>query len=145
MPTNAQILNSTLSLTIHWHYYINLLHIILRESYTKHANVKHIWIIKLINPSDAELNPICHLLALLGAHHILHVSRIRIKHLLIKNCGYHKFLIRCAEFLRNKVFIHFTIHLCFIYMLSWCNIPEDELKTSKHVVVLVGCICKCIF
>jgi hypothetical protein len=24
----------------------------------------------------AELNPICHLLALLGAHHILHVSRI---------------------------------------------------------------------
>jgi hypothetical protein len=24
------------------------------------------------------LNPICHLLALLGAHHILHVSRIRV-------------------------------------------------------------------
>jgi hypothetical protein len=32
-----------------------------------------------INPSNAELNPICHLLALLGAHHILHVSRIRVK------------------------------------------------------------------
>jgi len=31
-----------------------------------------------INPSNAELNPICHLLALLGAHHILHVSRIRV-------------------------------------------------------------------
>ena len=31
------------------------------------------------NPSNAELNPICHLLALLGAHHILHVSRIRVK------------------------------------------------------------------
>jgi len=30
------------------------------------------------NPLNAELNPICHLLALLGAHHILHVSRIRI-------------------------------------------------------------------
>jgi len=27
---------------------------------------------------NAELNPICHLLALLGAHHILHVSRIRV-------------------------------------------------------------------
>jgi hypothetical protein len=27
----------------------------------------------------AELNPICHFLALLGAHHILHVSRIRVK------------------------------------------------------------------
>jgi len=31
-------------------------------------------------PLAAELNPICHLLALLGAHHILHVSRIRVKH-----------------------------------------------------------------
>jgi len=33
---------------------------------------------KTINPLNAELNPICHLLALLGAHHILHVSRIRV-------------------------------------------------------------------
>jgi hypothetical protein len=32
-----------------------------------------------INPLNTELNPICHLLALLGAHHILHVSGIRIK------------------------------------------------------------------
>jgi hypothetical protein len=32
-----------------------------------------------INPLNAELNPICHLLALLGAHHIVHVSRIRVK------------------------------------------------------------------
>ena len=31
-----------------------------------------------LNPSNAELNPICHLLALLGAHHILHVNRIRV-------------------------------------------------------------------
>ena len=27
------------------------------------------------NTLNAELNPICHLLALFGAHHILHVSR----------------------------------------------------------------------
>ena len=33
----------------------------------------------LFNPLNAELNPICHLLALLGPHHILHVSRIRVK------------------------------------------------------------------
>jgi len=31
-----------------------------------------------INPLNAEINPICHLLVLLGAHHILHVSRIRV-------------------------------------------------------------------
>jgi hypothetical protein len=34
----------------------------------------------LINPLNAELNPTCHLLALLGAHSILHISRIRVKH-----------------------------------------------------------------
>ena len=33
------------------------------------------------NPLNAELNPICHLLTLVGAHHTLHVSRIRV------NCG----------------------------------------------------------
>jgi hypothetical protein len=32
-----------------------------------------------LSPLNAGLNPICHLLALLGAHHILHVSRIRVK------------------------------------------------------------------
>ena len=31
------------------------------------------------NPLNPELNPICYLLALLGAHHFLHVSRIRFK------------------------------------------------------------------
>jgi len=37
-----------------------------------------------INPLNAELNPICYLLALLGAHHFLHVSRIRIKSLTLR-------------------------------------------------------------
>jgi hypothetical protein len=32
-----------------------------------------------LNPLKAKLNPICHLLALLGAHSIFHVSRIRVK------------------------------------------------------------------
>ena len=38
-------------------------------------------IFNMINPLNPELNPICHLLALLGAHHFLHVSRIRVKSL----------------------------------------------------------------
>jgi len=32
------------------------------------------------NPLSAELNPICHLLLLLGAHHIFHVSGLRVKY-----------------------------------------------------------------
>jgi hypothetical protein len=40
-----------------------------------------------INPLNAELNPICHLLALLGAHHILHVSRIRVNFIRLMGKG----------------------------------------------------------
>jgi hypothetical protein len=35
--------------------------------------------VSCFNPFNTELNPICHLMALLGAHHILHISRIRVK------------------------------------------------------------------
>jgi len=40
-------------------------------------------VLNFINPLNCELNPFCHLLALLEAHHILHVSRIRVKTLKI--------------------------------------------------------------
>ena len=33
---------------------------------------------RLLTLYNAELNPICHLMALLGAHRILHVSRVRV-------------------------------------------------------------------
>jgi len=36
------------------------------------------------NPLNPELNPICYLLALLGAHHFLHISRIRVKSLTLR-------------------------------------------------------------
>ena len=38
-----------------------------------------------INHLNAELNPICHLLALLGVHHFLHISRIRVNVFFIQN------------------------------------------------------------
>jgi hypothetical protein len=37
-----------------------------------------------VNPLNAELIPICHLLQLLGVHHFLHVSRIRVKSLTLR-------------------------------------------------------------
>jgi len=37
-----------------------------------------------INPLNAELNHICHLLALLGAHHIFHVRVLRVNKRIIK-------------------------------------------------------------
>jgi len=38
----------------------------------------------MFNALKPELNPICDLLALLGAHHFLHVSRIRVKSLTLR-------------------------------------------------------------
>ena len=33
-----------------------------------------------INPLSAKLNPICHFLAFFAAHHIFHVSRVRVNY-----------------------------------------------------------------
>ena len=37
------------------------------------------YVLLFINPLDADLNLICHLLALLKVHHIFHVSGLRVK------------------------------------------------------------------
>jgi len=63
----------------------------------------------LFNPLNAELNPICHLLALLVDHHILHISRIRVNSLLwqIKyQALYSYFLIVCTDQLQVMIYIH---------------------------------------
>jgi len=51
------------------------------------------------NPLNAKLNPICHLLALL-AHHILHISRIRVN---VYRDHYAK------SFKEKRAFIHLEI------------------------------------
>jgi len=62
-----------------------------------------------INPLNAELNPICHLLTLLGAHHIFHVSGLRVKEI---NCGKRFFffstLSRCQAWSGSQLCSHFT-------------------------------------
>jgi len=53
------------------------------QIHTKHINTlcgKNVEFVN-VNPLNPELNPICYLLALLGAHHFLHVSSIRVKSL----------------------------------------------------------------
>ena len=48
----------------------------------------------MINPLNPELIPICYLLALLGAHKFLHVSRIRVNKASYPYCS---FLYRWAK------------------------------------------------
>ena len=43
-----------------------------------------LWLFQEFNPLNPELNPICCLLALLGANHFLHVNRIRVKSLILR-------------------------------------------------------------
>jgi len=43
-------------------------------------------ILQTFNHLNADLNSISHLLALLGAHHISHISRIRVKLYLAVTC-----------------------------------------------------------
>jgi hypothetical protein len=43
----------------------------------EHNSVRHT---HFVNPLNAKLNPICHLLVLLAARHILHVSGLRVNY-----------------------------------------------------------------
>ena len=55
-----------------------------RSKNTDKNNLALIVYHSLLNPLNPELNPICYLLALLGAYHFLHVSRIRVKSLTLR-------------------------------------------------------------
>ena len=54
------------------------------EKCIQYANYVVSHTLSFINPLNTELNPMCYLLALLGAHHFLHVSRIRVKSLTLR-------------------------------------------------------------
>jgi len=49
------------------------------------SEVQSLWA-EGVNPLNAKLNPICHLLALLRGHHIFHISRIKVKDAEIHTC-----------------------------------------------------------
>ena len=53
----------------------------------RHIKVRHDHFLRRhiqFNPLNAELNPICHFLALLGAHYIFHLSGLRVKHFAVR-------------------------------------------------------------
>jgi hypothetical protein len=89
---------------------------------------------KVINPLKTQLNPTCHLLALLGAHHILHVSSLRVKiwheyPVFYMKTGTHlrshlaQFFCKCEVFQEKKMKIH-------VYLTSLM------MKVPDHLYVL---------
>ena len=68
-----------------------------------------------INPLNAELNPICHLLALLGAHHILHIGRIRVNIVPLSSFSFSRrnvFSVPAPD--KISLCIYFLSHACYM-------------------------------
>ena len=63
----------------------NCLFTVTERSFTRNCLQEvQLYTIRQLNPLNPELNPICYLLALLGAYHFLHVSWIRVKSLTLR-------------------------------------------------------------
>jgi hypothetical protein len=81
-----------------------------------------------LNPLNAELNPICHLLALLGAHHILHVSRIRVNEELRNHCTRQKSDIH-TQFCRTTLFKNNSANV----VIKLFNKLSDTIKRLEKI------------
>ena len=81
-----------------------------------------------INPLNAELNPIRHLLALVGGRHIVHVSRVRVKLPVIRNIMYNGSL--------------FSIHTTDQAIPNICTkLQSTKFKCSKYLMLhIIGWI-----
>jgi len=88
-----------------------------------------------INPLNAELNPICQLLALLGAHPFLHVSRTRVD-VLYKNTTIQFFCIP-----ETSVSLILSFHGCvwndaqWICKLNLCICKFTPVSSVLHCTV----------
>ena len=75
----------------------------------------------MFNPLNAELNPICHLLALLGSHHILHVSGLKVKPCSSNRLRYH---------------LDITLSVCSLYQCADAplNISSFRCAIRQHLL-----------
>ena len=85
-----------------------------------------------VNPLNAELNPIRHLLALVGVRHIVHVSRIRVNNVtlcsVVAGCTYMgSFVLRGIE--------NLLLLICYLF----CNFTKDIVPCIVEVVQHVAC------
>ena len=91
-----------------------------------------------INPLNAKLNPICHLLELLGAHLIFHVSGIRVNQILLR------LSLACYAPLMSedtlKMISYSYVHSIITYsVIFWGNSPHntDIFKIQKRIIQIM--------
>ena len=70
----------------------------------------------LFNPLNAELNPILHLLALVGARHIVHVSRMRVNDITVFNLLNPTGHVMHQQFNIQQLYVLSTLYLCVLYL-----------------------------
>ena len=97
--------------------------------------VEYFKLLLIINPLNPELNPICHLLALLGVHHFLHVSRIRVKELILCMLHYVKLitLYLCICNICNICFWY-----CTMCVMQLINTLKTELNPICYLLALLA-------
>jgi hypothetical protein len=80
-----------------------------------------------VNPLNAELNPICHLLALAGAHHFVDVNRIRVNNVFKVNeeIAHNKLISRTRHTELRKI-------SKFLLELKW-ELKNRQLKKRYKV------------
>ena len=102
-----------------------------------------------INPLNAELNPICHLLALLGAHLIFHVSGLRVKVWMLNwkctNCkgvknnnnfGQITGIQEKLDTTCKYIYIYIYIYICFktsFYVVRHLDSTASSVPTGLHL------------
>ena len=98
----------------------------------------------VFNPLNAELKPICHLLTLLGAHHILHVSGLRVNNVILARNRQLPDDDRMIE-LRRSIFKSFNINNLSV-CIGWCadqvtlRSARCDDKDEKHVPMFLACL-----
>ena len=115
---------------------------------TWHENI--FWFFKQTNPLNAELNSICHLLALLWAHHIFHVSRIGVNFssIVFPPTPPLGFLIRRSRKKTWNIFWgggntcseHWNTFLLRFAWFSACKLKFILMTTKKATSVLICCL-----
>ena len=90
-----------------------------------------------INPLNTKLNPICHLLALLGAHPLQHFSRIRVN--LREAFPVEEILEKpqCSSHITLVLFIYWR---SLSYITSYRKL-ENEIFIVISVYIWTNCLC----
>jgi len=88
------------------------------------------------NPLNTELNPICHLLALLGAHHIFHVSGLRVKHVQLVVSLTFCYVCTCCCY--THLLITEINDMCLDIFVLYGNRNIDSIERNKKCVQSCG-------